>query len=174
MGFFDALRQILQAERDDRGDRGDPRLAETGGLDDSAHPEYPAGAAAAADPDEMAAPPRTADYDREHWRRKLKRILEQLPASREAWPALMTDAGALDLDTAWVESCQREEFALMVRKVVSDRVVTLEEHSKLELARALIGLPDAEAEAVLRGIVADAESFFGRPVEGARPAGAGA
>ncbi len=169
MGFFDALRQVLGAERDDRGDRGDPRIVETDELDDSAHPEYPAGKVVAADPDEMAAPPRTTEFDREQWRRKLKRLLEKLPATREAWPALMTDAGALDLDTSWVETCQREEFALMVRKVVSDRVVTLEEHSKLELARSLIGLTDTEAEAILRDIVADAESFFGQAVEGVDP-----
>ena len=79
----------------------------------------------------------------------------------------MTDAGALGLDIAWVEQCQREEFSLLIRRAVSDRLVTLAEHSKLELARLLIGIPEPEAEATLHAIVAEAQEFFNEPIEGA-------
>ena len=114
----------------------------------------------------MVAPPATVAYDRDQWRRKLKRILEKLPGSRAEWDDLIWEAGGLGLDTAWVEQCQREEFALLVRRAVADLGVTLQEHHKLELARGLIGLPEDEAEAVLRSIAAEAEAFFGKPVEG--------
>ena len=175
MGFFDAFRRILEASSDERGDRGDPRLAETGGLgadlvNDSAHPEYPDGKVVAADPARMAAPPDTSAYDRDQWRKKLTRILARLPASQAEWAGLMTDAGALNLDTAWVEHRQREEFTMMVRRAVSDRTLTLQESAALEQARILIGLPDEEAEAILRRVVAEAEAFFDQPVEGVRPA----
>ena len=61
----------------------------------------------------------------------------------------------------------REEFTLLVRRVVADRVVTEAEHRKLDLARDLLEIPDAEAEAILHAVVADAEQFFGGTVEGA-------
>jgi len=167
MGFFDALHQILEAGRDERGNRGDPRMAESGVGDDSAHPEYPPGRVVAADPAEMAAPPATTDYDRNLWRRKLAHVLEHLPASEAQWPDLMTEAGALNLETEWVERSQREEFAMMIRRAIADRHLTLPEHAKLERARTLIGLPDPEAETMLREVVREAEAFFGGPVEGA-------
>src|SRR5205823_11333827 len=119
------------------------------------------------EPAAMAAPPETTAYDRDQWRRKLKRILEKLPASQEEWADLTAEAGALGLDTAWVEQCLRDEFALLVRRAVSDRHVTLAEHSKLELARTLIGIPEDEAEATLHAIVAEAQEFFNKPIEGA-------
>jgi hypothetical protein len=53
-----------------------------------------------------------------------------------------------------------------VREAVADLGVTLQEHHKLDLARGLIGLSEAEAEATLHTIVAEAEAFFGKPVEG--------
>ena len=96
----------------------------------------------------------------------MKLILEKLPESRAQWDDLIHEAGALGLDTAWVERCQREEFALMVRRAVADLGVTLQEHHKLDLARTLIGLSEDEAKAVLHAIAAEAEAFFGKPVEG--------
>ena len=54
---------------------------------------------------------------------------------------------------------------MLIRQAVSDRHVTEEEHRKLDLARDLIGIPEAEAEAILHAIVAEAEAFFGKPVE---------
>jgi len=76
----------------------------------------------------------------------------------------MYEARALELDPAWVAQSQREEFLLLVRRAVSDRVVTGPEHQKLDLARELIGMPEAEAEEALHAIVSEAESFFGKPV----------
>jgi hypothetical protein len=73
----------------------------------------------------------------------------------------------MDFDPAWVAQCSRDEFALLVRRAVADRVVTEAEHRKLDLARDLIGIPDAEAETILHAIVAEAETFFGGSVEGA-------
>jgi hypothetical protein len=55
---------------------------------------------------------------------------------------------------------------MLVRQAVSDRHVTEDEHHKLELARDLIGLPEDKAEAILHAIVAEAEAFFGKPVDG--------
>src|SRR3954469_2366073 len=119
MGFLATLGRLLYGDRGDRGGRGVDRrrLRDSWGLDDggSAHPEFP-GEAPAADPAAMVAPPATVAYDREQWRKKLKRILERLPESRAQWDDLIQEAGGLGLDTAWVEHCQREEFALMVRR----------------------------------------------------------
>ncbi len=77
-----------------------------------------------------------------------------------------TDPAAMAAPPATVEHCQREEFALMVRRAVADRDITLQEHHKLDLARTLIGLSEDEAEATLHAIAAEAEAFFGKPVEG--------
>ena len=169
MAFLDALGRVLRRGPGVRADRDVDRrrLRDSWGLDDggSASTEFP-GEAPAADPAAMAAPPATVAYDRDQWRKKLKRILEKLPESQAQWDDLMQEAGALGFDTAWVEHCQREEFALMVRHAVSDHGVTLQEHHKLELARTLIGLSEDEAEATLHEIAAEAEAFFGKPVEG--------
>src|SRR3954454_21480466 len=133
MGFFDALRRVLAGDPRSEGLPGESLRPAEVDLGDSPHPEFP-GRVPAADPEAMAAPPQTTDYDRDQWRRKLKRILDQLPTSQGEWTDLMADAGALKLDTAWVEQCQREEFALLIRGAVGDRKLTLAEHSKLELA----------------------------------------
>ena len=65
----------------------------------------------------------------------------------------------------------RHDFApregLLIRKIVSDRVVTSDEHRNLDLARSLMGIPDEEAEAMLHAIAREAEAFFGGAVEGA-------
>ena len=166
MGFFDTVRRVLGGEPGSEGFPGESLRPSEVDLGDSPHPEFP-NRVPAADPAAMAAPPPTTDYDRDQWRKKLKRILERLPASQPEWAELMTDAGALSLDVTWVEQCQREEFALLVRRAVSDRHVTLAEHSKLELARILVGIPEAEAEATLNTIVAEAQEFFNKPIEGA-------
>ena len=55
---------------------------------------------------------------------------------------------------------------MLVRRAVADRKVTEDEHQKLDLARDLIGLSEADAEAALHDIVAEAKSFFDKSVEG--------
>lgn len=143
MGFFDALRRVL-------GPSNPPGTA--------APPAVEEGAPADLRPRDAGA------YDHTQWRKKLKRILEELPTSRAEWDELQYEARALELDPGWIEECQREEFLLLVRRAVCDRVVTEAEHRKLDLARELIGMPEPEAEATLLLIVAEAESFFGKPV----------
>jgi hypothetical protein len=166
MAFFDALGRVLGGGA--RDPRRENRLAEAQGLDDSGpSPEYPGGQGVPADPAAMAAPPVAGAYDREHWRRKVKRILEKLPTTKAEWPTLMAEAHALSLDQDWVDRCLVDEFTLLVRRAVSDRHVSREEHAKLDLARQLIGLSEAEAVDLLHAVVAEAEAFFGKPVEGA-------
>jgi hypothetical protein len=106
-------------------------------------------------------------YDCSQWRKKLTRVLDELPASQEEWEPLMAEARSLKIDPDWVKGSLREEFALMMRRAVADGVLTGMEHRKLDLARDLIGIPDAEAEATLHAIVAEASTFFDRSVDGA-------
>ncbi|MFO0908782.1 MAG: hypothetical protein U0794_10560 [Isosphaeraceae bacterium] len=151
MGFFDALRRVLGGHAEGETRPADPALARAWGLDEVG--EHGSG-------DEPSA------YDRAQWIKRLKRIFDELPGSQGEWVDLMSDARALHLDDAWVRERQIEEFRLQVRRAVSDRNFTEAEHRNLDLARDLIGLPEAEAEAMLHAIVAEAESFFGRSVEG--------
>lgn len=160
MGFLDALRGWSG------GRTGEFKAVERLVDNSDGHPEFP-GRVPAADPDAMALPPATSPYDREQWRRKLKRILGSLPQSEPEWADLRQEAGALDFGEDFLRATYREEFGLMIRKIVSDRVVTSDEHRKLDMARSLMGIPDAEAETMLHDLVAEAESFFGGKVEGA-------
>ena len=154
MGFFDALRRSLG------GDSG---------------PKYTAREVEARflgiDPDELPLTPETpfesGAYDRAQWAKKLKRVLAELPGSRGDWEDVAAEARAMDFDPEWVAACCRDEFALMVRRAVADRVVTEAEHRNLDLARDLIGIPDSEAVAILDAVVTEAKSFFGGEVEGA-------
>src|SRR4051794_23961313 len=100
MAFFDSLRRMVGTEQGQpvtaREDRG--RLLEAWGLaGGGAPPEFPRHVPAA-DPAEMAAPPKTSAYDVDQWRKKLKRILEKLPASQAEWPTLLAEGRALGLD----------------------------------------------------------------------------
>ena len=166
MAFLDSLRRLLGTTPRDPNER--VALVEAWGLDDqSPSPEFPRGAPIAT-PEEMAAPPHTSAYDVAMWRKKLHHLLsEQLPVPEDQWADFVADAQALGLDRPWVEKAMREEFGWLVRKVVSDGVVTLEEHHRLDLARGLIGLSEAEAEKTLHEVVGEAEAIFGRSVEGA-------
>lgn len=166
MAFLDSLRRLLGTTPRDPHER--VRLVEAWGLDNqSPTPEFPRGAPHAT-PQEMAAPPSTSAYDVSLWRKKLHHLLsEQMPVSEDQWADFVADAHALGLDQAWIENAMRQEFTLLVRLAVSDGVVTLEEHHNLDLAKRLIGLTEAEADQTLHDIVHEAESFFGRSVEGA-------
>ena len=106
-----------------------------------------------------------SEYDRAQWRKKLKRILDELPASEHEWPEFVADADALGFDPEWIARCKIEEFTLMIRRAVADGVVTEVEHQKLDLARELLEIPAPEAEALLHVVVAEAESFFGKAVQ---------
>jgi hypothetical protein len=157
MGFYDKLRRVLGG--------GDPREAAEESTSLFVTEGAGFGGDAAVDSGPAVTPDPPTDYDRAQWHKKLKRILDELPESKSEWDDLMLEAKSLELDPAWVTRCQVEEFFLLMRRAVADRRVTAEEHRKLDLARDLIGLPDAEAEAALDAVVAEAESFFGKPVK---------
>lgn len=104
-------------------------------------------------------------FDRAQWQKRLRRILDELPGSQPQWHDLMTDAHALQLEPDWIADRQREEFAFIIRRAVADKVISEEDHHKLDLARKLIGMSEAEAEDALHAIMAEAEAFFGAPVK---------
>ncbi|GAC1464254.1 MAG: hypothetical protein NVSMB9_02680 [Isosphaeraceae bacterium] len=160
MGFLDTLRRVLA------GGAQEPDSHETASTLGLAEDNTGDGAdAGPTPPGDLVAD--ASVYDRTNWQKKLKRILDSLPTSRHEWPELITEARALKLDPDWVTRCQVDEFMLLIRRAVSDRHFSEEEHRKLDLARDLIGIPEAEAEAALHTVVAEAESFFGKSVEGA-------
>lgn len=154
MGFFDALTRVL-----------------TGNKSPDYTPREIEAAHLGVHPDELPIAPEepfeAGQYDRTNWARKVKRVLERLPASQAEWPDVLADSKAMDFDPAWVQACIRDEFTLLVRRAVGDRVVTDAEHRKLDFARDLLGIPDAEAEEILHQVVSEAETFFGKAVEGA-------
>jgi hypothetical protein len=157
MGFFDSLRRVLGGESAPGDASVNVRQAGAWNVDDEGDP------ATSAEP----LPFEGGEYDRKNWRKKLKLILEDLPASKDKWPDHIADAHSLGIEPGTIQDWCREEFTLLIRRIVSDRVVTEAEHRKLDLARDLLQIPDAEAEAILHDVVADAEKFFGGTVEGA-------
>jgi hypothetical protein len=153
MGFFARLRRALG------GDAAvDKRLADAWNLNDTDEQSRPL-----AEPETFHG----SEYDLKNWRKKLKRILDELPESQGDWTDHLADAHALGIRTDQLATWGRDEFALLVRKVVADRVVTEDEHRKLDLAREILEIPDPEAEQILHEVVAEAEAFFGGKVEGA-------
>ena len=147
MGFFETLRRVLgQAPANDK-------VAAAWNLDTDGEPA------------ESKPQADSGEFDRTQWQKKLKRILDELPASQHEWDGLMTESRALHFDEEWVTKCQVDEFMLLIRRAVSDRHFTEVEHRKLDLARDLIGIPEPEAEAALLSVVAVAEAFFGKSVE---------
>jgi hypothetical protein len=161
MGFFDVFtRAVSQSRRGPSPEQG--RLAALWGVYETPAPDPESdgnAANAGADPDR--------EFDRVQWRKKLKRILERLPATQAEWQPMLTEARALSFDDEWVTRVQIDEFGLLMRRAVADCHFTEAEHDKIELARTLIGIPEAEAEAMLQVIIKEAETFFGHRVEGA-------
>lgn len=163
MGFFDALKRVLpHSPRADLADDAQKRIRAAWGLE-----EEPSQPAPGHEPDRPAGPESAgaSGYDRSQWAKRLRRVLDELPASQPHWHELTTDAQALKLEEKWMAERQREEFAFLVRRAVADRVVSEEEHHKIDLARKLIGMSEAEAEQILHAIMAEAEAFFGTPVK---------
>jgi hypothetical protein len=175
MGFFDALLRVRSRDRHPHEtDETRKSLRAAWGLADVESPKAPALAQAGQLPTAGAATGSIAsEYDRSQWRKKLRHVLEELPASQPRWRVLEADAHALNLDPQWIADRKREEFAFLVRRAVADRTLSAdaEEHHKLELARRLIGMPETEAEAILHAITAEAEAFFGSPSSGQEPPG---
>ena len=153
MGFFDTLSRVLTGNK---GPQYTPREIEAAHL--GMHP------------DELPIAPEVpfepGSYDRTQWAKKVKRVLERLPKSEGEWPDVLAESKAMDFDPGWIKQCIRDEFTMLVRQAVADRVVTESEHRKLDFARDLLGIPDAEAEAILHDVIAEAETFFGKHVEG--------
>ncbi len=153
MGFFDTLTRVLTGDKSSKYTAREIEAIHLG-----------------VDPDDLPIAPEepfeSDNYDREQWARKVKRVLERLPESTPEWAAVVADSKAMDFDPAWVERCIRDEFAMMVRRAVADQVVTESEHRKLDFARNLLGIPDPEAEAILAAVISEAETFFGKTVEG--------
>jgi hypothetical protein len=152
MGFFEKLRQLLA---DKLGYGGSDEAVEEG----------PGDVEPGAESEEEVEDPK--EYDRLRWRKRMQRILDELPGSQGEWENLQADARDLGFGEDWVRECQVDEFLLLVRRAVKDGVFTKKEHRRLDVARELMGLSRDEADSALRTVVAEAESFFGKPVEGA-------
>jgi hypothetical protein len=106
------------------------------------------------------------EYDRAQWVRKLRHLLDELPDSEPRWEQLVREGRAKQFDEAWMRRLMLDEFAMMVRRAVADRVFTERERKKLDQARVLIGLNEAEASAIYSSVIKEAETFFGQHVEG--------
>jgi hypothetical protein len=161
MGFFDALKRVLpHPQHAASAHDAQQRIRAAWGLED----EEPSNAKAGYDPPAPDGGVASA-YDRSQWAKRLRKVLDELPASQPHWRELTEGAHALELEADWIADRQREEFEFLVRRAVADRLVSEEEHQKIDLARKLIGMPEAEAEQILHAIMAEAEAFFGAPVE---------
>lgn len=114
----------------------------------------------------MGADETGLDYDRAQWLKKLKRVLEDLPESRPTWSQLEAEVKTLGLAPEWVSRAYRAEFTMLVRQKLADCGLNSSERETLELARELTGLSNEEALAILREVTREAQSFFGRDVEG--------
>jgi hypothetical protein len=167
MGFFDALKRVLSHGTNEQvSNDTKKKIRKAWGLDEeeiAAEAKRVGQAAPAAGAEAVTAS--ASAYDRSQWAKKLRHILDELPTSQQSWQELMAEAHALKLEPDWIADRQREEFAFLIRRAVSDRVVSEDDHHKLDLARKLIGIPETEAEQTLHAIMAEAEAFFGTPVK---------
>ncbi len=163
MGFLDTLKRVFgDHPKLDASERS--RLADAWGLaeGDMAPADVEA---AAADPNYLRSGG-GAEYDRTRWRKKLQLILDGLPGSRPEWDDFVADAQALRFDAAWTRSVYREQFTLLVRRLLSDRVLTPAEHEQLEIARTILGMSEGEAEEIVHQVAAEAEAIFGKKIRG--------
>jgi hypothetical protein len=153
MGFLAALRRLLgdqPATADDANRR--PARAEALGEAPEGH--------------EPTAEGGTSPYDRALWIKKLQHILsEKLPIDDQTWHDFLADAYALGFDRPWVEAQERSAFEKLVRKAVSDGVLTAEERHRIDMARAQIGLSANEAVDLLNRVVAESKAAGSRPAQ---------
>jgi hypothetical protein len=164
MGFLDTLKRAFS--RDSHAPETDEikkSIRQAWGLEEDEGP--PQSGSFTLSPSSQPTAETASDYDRSHWTKKLRHLLETLPDSQKNWPELMAEAHALNFEPAWISGQQRDGFAFLIRRAVSDRVVSEAEHHKLDLARTLIGLSEAESEQTLHAIKAEAEAFFDAPVQ---------
>jgi hypothetical protein len=157
MGFLDSLRRSVGVAPTEGLGPINPRLAGARGVEDEGDP------ASASEPE----PFHGSEYDRKNWRKKLKLNVDALPDGRDRFREHLAEGLALGIEPETMVAWGREEFTMLVRRVVADRVVTEAEHRRLDMARELLDIPDPEAVAILQTVVADAERFFGGAVEGA-------
>ncbi|MGO8899891.1 MAG: hypothetical protein ACLQU5_16295 [Isosphaeraceae bacterium] len=164
MGFFNALKRLLpHASHARASEESRQRIRAAWGLDDDE-----SDTAGKGEDHGLPSPPTGSNasvFDHARWQKRLRRVLDGLPGSQPQWHDLMTEAHALQLEPDWIAGRQREEFAFIIRRAVADKVISEEDHHKLDLARKLIGLSEAEAEAALHAVLAEAEAFFGAPVK---------
>lgn len=152
MGFLNALRKAITGEEQLEVD---PKVADAWGLAEEELVE-------SAEPNAEAS-----QYDKSQFQKRVKRVLDGLPATEGEWQDVVADAKALNLPQELIDKIMVDEFLLLIRRAVADRHVTEAEHKKLDLARYLIGIPEEAAEATLNTVVQEAEKFFGGQVEGA-------
>lgn len=100
-------------------------------------------------------------YDRTLWQKKLRSLLDRLPEAEPEWHDFVADGVALGLGHDWIGAQLRSEFGWLIRRTISDRVITAEEERRLETARVLIGMPDADAVGLLESVVAEVQAFYG-------------
>lgn len=160
MGILDVLRSYFTGHGARASDDDLARIRGAWGLEEEGS-KASEGASSIAPSADADAP---SGYDVAQWRKKLRRIFDELPASQSEWSELMTEARAYHLPDDWISERLAEEFTLLIRGVVADRVLSEDDHDRIESARKLIGVTEAQAEAAVRAIVADAEAFFGGAV----------
>lgn len=164
MVFFNALKRLLpHAAHAPANEEARQRIRSAWGLDDDETVAAHEGDNHS--PSTITTGSNASDFDRAQWQKRLRRVLDELPGSQPRWHDLMTDAHALQLEPDWIANRQREEFAFLIRRAVADKLVSEEDHHKLDLVRELIGISQAEAEAALHAILAEAEALFGAPVK---------
>ncbi|CAN5890991.1 hypothetical protein BH23PLA1_BH23PLA1_34170 [soil metagenome] len=150
MGLFDSLRKLPDADQDTRS-----KLLKAWGLEEESPLKH----------SPLAGNRNVSAYDLAQWHKKLTRILAGLPDTEHEWPIMMSEAKALGFDKVWVMQVQVAEFQMLVRRAVADRILNEKERLKLDRARFLIGLTEAEAKEIYDTIIAEAESFFGGDVK---------
>ncbi len=166
MGFFNALKRLLPHTAHEHADEESrQRIRAAWGLDVEENKATNVGQPGSQSQSMAMAEKGSSAFDRSQWQKKLRRILDELPDSQPRWQELMSEAHALEFEPEWIAERQREEFAFIVRRAVANKVISEDDHHKLELARKLIGMPETEAEATLHAILAEAEAVFGARVK---------